>query len=131
MQQLDGYRSRALPQAASTRALARERYGIKQWRSKYGHWRWQRFCSTPLATGNTANGASALLHNDTGSFNTAAGNLALSNNITGTFNSGFGQGALASNTLGTDDAASGVWRALQQHYGQRQYGQRFSGAQFQ
>ena len=58
---------------------------------------------------NTANGASALYSNTTGSLNTASGYRALYSNIIGDFNTASGYQALYSNTTGSQNTASGYW----------------------
>ena len=60
-----------------------------------------------LASGNTANGASALLENSTGSGNTANGNGALGGN-NGNDNTANGYGALFINRVGNGNTADGV-----------------------
>jgi hypothetical protein len=57
---------------------------------------------------NTANGASALLNNTTGSFNTAIGSGALLNNTTGYNNTANGNLALRLNTTGFRNTANGA-----------------------
>ena len=57
------------------------------------------------ASGNTANGANALLANTTGNQNTAMGENALATNISGRFNTAIGNGALS---VSTGDANTAV-----------------------
>jgi len=66
-----------------------------------------RFCSTPPANANAANGAFALFSDTSGEGNTATGAVALLNNITGGFNTATGFSALFSNTTGGGNTAIG------------------------
>ena len=63
--------------------------------------------------------------------NTAEGKDALLNLTSGIGNTALGQKALVANTTGSRNVGTGTWGALQQHHGQQQHGQWFSGAPFQ
>src|SRR6266571_1104612 len=63
--------------------------------------------SLTTGTWNTGLGFSTLFFNATGSFNTAAGSRALFNNTTGKFNTATGSQALYNNTSASDNTATG------------------------
>jgi hypothetical protein len=67
----------------------------------------ERFCLTPVARTTRANGAFALIFNNTGADNTAVGDRALENN-TASGNTAVGSQALLNNTTGSGNTANGA-----------------------
>jgi Chaperone of endosialidase len=105
-QELVGFRSRALPPAASIRVLALERLCSTP-QTKIRPLVPERFLAPPPAPKTRPDGAFALFSNTTGNGSTADGYHALFSNTSGIGNTANGFSALINNTIGSNNTAIG------------------------